>query len=126
MSITNKEIATLFDGEHECGVHTLQVSHIYLNTIRKIVTYHGKWDGVCHYKLSPSVRAHGNSYMLVSPDKMPAVFRDLTENQEVRVERPRMRGTDCCQHELILHLTTIPAIIWHFMRSTAYCYSFLR
>ena len=87
MSITNKEIATLFDGEHECGVHTLQVSHIYLNTIRKIVTYHGKWDGVCHYKLSPSVRAHGNSYMLVSPDKMPAVFRDLTENQEVRVER---------------------------------------
>ena len=76
MSITNKEIATLFDGEHECGVHTLQVSHIYLNTIRKIVTYHGKWDGVCHYKLSPSVRAHGNSYMLVSPDKMPAVFRD--------------------------------------------------
>lgn len=88
MSITNKQIGTLFDGEHECGVHTLQVSHIHwLNKIPKIVTYHGKWDGVCHYKLSPSVRAHGNSYMLVSPDKMPAVFRDLTENQEVRVER---------------------------------------
>ena len=87
MSITNKQIGTLFDGEHECGVHTLQVSHFYLKTIRKIVTYHGKWDGVCHYKLSPSVRAHGNSYTLVSSDKMPSVFRELVENNEVRVER---------------------------------------
>lgn len=88
MSVTNKEIATLFNGEHECGVHTLQVSHIdYLKKIPKIVTYQGIWDGVRHYKLSPSIRVHGNSYKLVSPDAMPAVIRDLTENQEVRVER---------------------------------------
>lgn len=88
MSIKNKQIGTLFSGEHECGVHTLQVSHIdYLKKIPKIVTYQGMWGSVYHYKLSPSVRAHGNSYMLVSSDKMPAVFRDLTENQEVRVER---------------------------------------
>lgn len=88
MSITNKQIGTLFDGEHECGVHTLQVSHIHwLKKIPKIVTYQGAWDSVYHYKLSPSVRAYKNSYTLASPVEMPAVLRDLTENQEVRVER---------------------------------------
>lgn len=88
MSVANKEIATLFNGEHECGVHTLQVSHIHwLKKIPKIVTYQGAWDSVYHYKLSPSVRAHGNSYTLVSRVEMPSVFRELVENNEVRVER---------------------------------------
>ena len=88
MSITNKQIGTLFDGEHECGVHTLQVSHIHwLKTIPKIVTYRGLQNGVHQYKLSPSKEVHKNSYTLVDSEKMPAVFRDLVENNEVRVER---------------------------------------